>query len=260
MPERLSARGDRRFEMTTPQAAPPKPTISEVRLNVLHVQVPKTEREHVAKIWNHVNENPLDSDTLLRLNRNGVRVGIGRLEWWDAIKTSLDTIDGMRVSELDPIRLSPNYRLGFDIDRAPREQTIFVVGDDGILTGSTFQQCRNVLCTSYVCDARRDDRVLLTVMPEVRQRLEGWQWVSTPEGMAQVPKDNIFALMPAGFTIPIETGQFLVLAPNERAEYFGLVGGRFLTEDIDGRRYDSIIFMTLEFTNVDADRLNSSRR
>jgi hypothetical protein len=58
----------------------------------------------------------------------------------------------------------------------------------------------------------------------------------------------------------MESGQFLLLAPNDRAEYFGLVGGRFLTEEIDGRRYDSFIFVTLDFTNVDADRIHTIRR
>ncbi|MBL8878969.1 MAG: hypothetical protein JNG88_07595 [Phycisphaerales bacterium] len=259
-PDRLAARPEHRPEMTAPTAAAPRAGIREVRLNVLHVQVPQSERERSANIWNHVDENPLGSEALLRLSRNGVRIGVGRLDWWDAIKTSLDAIEGVRVSEFDPIRLQPNFRLGFDIDRTPREQTIFVVADDGILTGSTFQQCRNVLCLSYVTDVRRDDRIQLTLMPEVRQRLDGWQWVTTPEGVAQLPKDNIFSLTPAGFTVPLEAGQFLALAPNDRSEYFGLVGGRFLTEEIDGRRYDSMIFMTVDFTNADADRNNPIRR
>lgn len=258
--DRRSIPRERRSQMSAPAVAPPRPAISEVRLVVLHVQVPCSERERTEKIWNHVDENPLDSETLLRLKRNGVRVGVGRLDWWDAIKTGLDTIEGVRVTELDPVRLFPNYRLGFDIDRAPHEQTIFVVGEDGILTGSTFQQSRNVLCAYYVADPRRDDRVMLSVVPEVRQRLEGWQWISTPEGVAQIPRDNIFALLPAGFTLPMESGQFLLLAPNDRADYFGLVGGRFLTEEIDGRRYDSFIFATLDFTNVDADRIHTIRR
>lgn len=259
-PERLATRPERRPEMTAPTAAPPRSGINEVRLNVLHVQVPRSERERAEKIWNHVDENPLDSEALLRLSRNGLRLGVGRLDWWDAIKTALDTIEGARVSEFDPIRLQPHFRLGFDIDRSPREQTIFVVADDGILTGSTFQQCRNVLCISYVADMRRDDRILLTLMPEVRQRLDGWQWVTTPDGVAQLPKDNTFSLTPAGFTLPLEAGQFLTLAPNDRAEYFGLVGGRFLTEEIEGRRYDSFIFMTVDFVNSDADRNNPIRR
>ncbi|MBU0640407.1 MAG: hypothetical protein KKB50_16200 [Planctomycetes bacterium] len=230
-------------EATTPVAAPLRtlPLLNE--LNMLHIQVPRGQRLLAEKVWNHLRENGLDSETQLCLRRNGLRVGIGREQWWDAVKVALDAIEGARINRPDPIQMPPGFPLALELDTGPREQTLFFIDRDGILTGGTWPQSRNVLRVSYSIDPQQTDRVHLIVVPEVRQRLSGWRWIRTEAGLWQVPKHGGRAFPAAGFAVTLDPGEFVLLAPSEKGDLFGIVGGAFLTEERDGQYYDSYVFL-----------------
>ncbi|MGE0479924.1 MAG: hypothetical protein AB7Q17_05565 [Phycisphaerae bacterium] len=247
-PTRPASPGD----PTTP-AVSPAALQRDVRLSVLHVQTPRDHRTRSAKIWAHLQETALDHDTTLRLRRNGLRVGIGRAAWWTAVCAELDAIDGRRVHELPTVKLVPGIPLGFELDESPREQTIFVVEPDGVLSGQTWPDSRNSLSATFRIDAKLADRVHVTIVPEVRQRLSGWRWVRTEAGMMQVPEEGGQQFTAAAFTLPLDPGQFGVIAPTENADLFGLIGSVFLTTEIEGRRYDSYVFVSVDVGTGDGD-------
>lgn len=222
----------------------------DVVLTVLHVQIPRGGREQVQPLWNHLREDFLDGSTVLRLGNNGLRVGIGLAEWWDAVKATIDTTEGVRSVALDPVRVPPNYPLALELDERPREQTLFYMADDGILTGETWPQSRNVLRVSYDVDLANPQRVRLAIVPEVRQRLDGWRWVRSDAGLSQIPNYNGRAFPTAAFVTELEPGQFLLVAPGRQADLFGIVGGAFLSSEEDGRRYDSYVFLRADVNYV----------
>ena len=39
------------------------------------------------------------------------------------------------------------------------------------------------------------------------------------------------------------TNEFLLVAPGDKADVFGLVGGAFLKQSVDGESYDSYVFV-----------------
>lgn len=234
------------------RALPPRLQL-DVVLTVLHVQVPRSARAAAAPLWNHLREDLFDSDTRLRLERNGVRVGIGHSQWWNAVKATIDAIADVRALPLEPVRLPPNYPLALELDAAPREQTLFYAGDDGILTGETWPQSRNVLRLTQELLLDSADRVRLLVVPEVRQRLDGWRWVRTPDGVTREPELRGRAFTAASFVTELEPGEFLVIAPGPLADLYGLLGGAFLMSELDGQRYDSLVFLRADQHHV-ADR------
>lgn len=237
---------------TTP-AVSPAALQRDVRLSVLHVQTPRDQRRRSAKIWAHLQETALDHDTALCLRRNGLRVGIGRAEWWTAVCAELDAIEGRRVHELPTVKLVPGIPLGFELDESPREQTIFVVEPDGVLSGNTWPDSRNSLSATFRIDGKLADRVHVTIVPEVRQRRSGWRWVRTEAGMMQAPEEGGQQFTAAAFTLPLDPGQFGVIAPTENADLFGLIGSVFLTTEIEGRRYDSYVFVSVDVGPGDGD-------
>lgn len=224
------------------------PEVREVRLNILQVQIPSDRRGQAQRVWDHVRETMLDDDTLRTLRRNGFRVGVGHAERWEAIRGTLDAINGRRVREVDPVRLPAGMPLGIELDRAPREQTIFCVERDGILSGNTWTESRNLLRCSFTYDVRNAQRVLLSVVPEVRQRLPGFQWIRSEAGFEQAPRNDGQAFTAVAFTVPLEPGQFLLVGPSEKVEVAGVVGGAFLVEIDDTGRYDSYVFLRPEKT------------
>jgi hypothetical protein len=222
----------------------------DVQFTVLHVQVPCAVREQAEPIWNHLREDVLDSATVLRLRQNGLRVGVSRTEWWDAVKATLDDIEGVRSLALDPVRMPPQYPLALELDREPHDQTLFFMSDDGVLTGETWPQSRNVLRLSYELDLTAAEHVLITLVPEVRQRLEGWRWVRSAAGLTQTPDYSGRTFTAAGFRVTMAPGDFVLVAPSPQAELFGIIGGAFLAREEDGAAYDSYVFLRADVSHV----------
>jgi hypothetical protein len=221
-----------------------------VVLTVLHVQVPRARRLQMEPVWNHLREDVTDNATVLRLQSNGVRIGVGREESWDAVRTTIDAVEGVRTQALDPLRVPANYPLALELDERPREQTLFFVADDGVLTGESWPHSRNVLRVTYELNLTERDHIRLTLVPEVRQRLDGFKWVRTDAGVAQVPNYDGRAFSAAACVLDLEPGEFLAVAPGPRADLFGIVGGALLVRDCDGQRYDSYVFLRADMNHV----------
>lgn len=238
------------FEDTTPvrvdvrQRA--RADMYSVRLRALSVRVPRTERVAAGRVWRLLREDVLGQAARLRLRENGIRVGVGRNAVWGDVKQMLDSIEGVRVSELDPVLLPPGYPLALELDREARDQTLFVMEPDGILSGESWPRSRNALRVAYGLDVQQPERVLLRVVPEVRQRMPGWRWTRTEAGIVQEPKVNGRAFGVAGFSIPVGAKEFVLIAPNERADLYGLIGGAFLCDRVDGDVLDCYLFVRMD--------------
>jgi hypothetical protein len=222
----------------------------DIALSTLHVQTPRVHLNRLEKIWSYVREDALSALETRRLQRNGIRVGIGRDESWAEIEDVLTAIPDVRHVAVPPVRVPPNYPLALELDRGPRAQTLFHVGEDDILTGESWLESRNVLRISYALDLSRVSGLRLMVVPEVRQRREGWKWITTEAGVAQAPHYAGRAFATAGFTVALSPGEFVVIGPNRDAAAYGLLGGAFLTSDADGQRFDSLVFIRADVSNV----------
>lgn len=219
-------------------------------LAVLHVLVPQAREAEVEKIWNFLREDALDADTQLRLRQNGVRVGVGHAQWWEPIKVAMDAIEDHKVTLATPLRVPVGFPLSLELDSEPREQTLFCVGPDGILSGSTWPDSRNVLRVSYAPDPHDAEKVVLFAVPEVHQRRDGWEWVRTESGLWQVPRQSMQTFDAAGFVVTLGPGEFALVAPSANSRIYGLLGRAFLTRECEGQRYGSYVFLRPEARHV----------
>ncbi|MBU0617978.1 MAG: hypothetical protein KKI02_09700 [Planctomycetes bacterium] len=219
-------------------------------LAVLHILVPQDQEAAMEKIWNFLREDALEADTDFRLRQNGLRVGVGHAQWWEPIKAAMEAIEGYKVTPATSLRVPVGLPLSLELDSEPREQTLFYVGPDGILSGGTWPDSRNVLRVTYGPDVQDADRILLLVVPEVHQKQDGWQWLRTEAGLWQVPRQAMQAFDAAGFLLTLGPGEFALLAPSENAQVYGLLGGAFLTRESQGRHYSSYVFLRPEARHV----------
>ena len=219
-------------------------------LAVLHVLIPRAEAAAIEKIWNFLREDPLDAETQQRLRQNGLRVGVGHTQWWEPIKAAIDAIDDHRVTFATPVRVPAGFPLSLELDHEPREQTLFYVGPDGILSGGTWPNSRNVLRVTYAPDMRDIQNVVVYVVPEVHQQQEGWEWVRTESGLWEVPRQAKQTFDAAGFAVTLGPGEFAVVAPSASSGIYGLLGGAFLTRVCEGRQYESYVFLRPEARQI----------
>jgi hypothetical protein len=230
--------------------APPLFQQLDVRLRVLNVRVPQDGRAQAAALWDHLDENALDSATLWRLHCNGLRTGVGRTERWAAVQSVLNDIPGTIVYELQPLRVLPGMPVGLELDTQQRDQTVFYVERDGVVSGDIWPASRRVLRVAYTLDTQQVDRVFLTLVPEIRQT-DGTALSYTEEsGWVRGPRLHGRAFAPAGFALLLRSDEFVVIAPGPKADLFGLVGGAFLTDRVDEKPYDSYVFVRAEVQHV----------
>jgi hypothetical protein len=185
-----------------------------------------------------------------RLRQNGLRVGVGHAQWWEPIKLALEAIEGHQVMFAAPIRAPVGFPLSLELDSGPREQTLFYVGLDGVLSGDTWPESRNVLRLTYGPDPRDADQIMLVAVPEVQQKRDGWEWVRTEAGLWQVPRQAMQSFDAVGFAVTLSPGEFALVAPSEAAQVRGLLGGAFLTRELQGRHYSSYVFLRPEARHV----------
>jgi hypothetical protein len=241
-------------ETETPRGAPPAP-VADTRTNpgplivsALHVRVPQEGLEGVDAIWNHLYEQVLDAQTLLTLRQNGIRVAVGHARFWDAVRAVLDTVEGRRVDDHEPIIVPRGYPLLLELDDHPHPQTLFVFDHNGSLSGATLPAGRNRLRLTAAMTSRERPRAQLFVVPEVGQQRDHPFWLESGEDGDSREKCTTFPS--CGVSVALSEQEFLVLAPADPQRNESLVGGAFLTDEIDGNRYYSYIFIRPEFTRV----------
>lgn len=224
----------------TPTAAPP---VRNVDLSILHVKIPRSAVDRIENIWNHLREDIVDADTSLHLRRNGIRVGSGHTEGWDAIRAIVEAVPEALVNQADPARLPQGIPLDLELDLEPADRTIFYLERDGVLSGANFPQGRKSLKLSQWIDRRHSDRVWITVLPQVRQLNEERRWVQTPAGLVEASGYGGRSYPSVAFSVELSPGEFCVIAAGEKANIAGLIGTIFLTDQTQESPMLSYIFL-----------------
>ncbi|MBN2447631.1 MAG: hypothetical protein JXO22_12935 [Phycisphaerae bacterium] len=224
-----------------------------VSFSIFIVQIPQARRDLAAKVWNYVREDGLDDATTLRLRQNGLRVGVSHEQWWTPIKTAIEAIEGHQSSKPGPWRIPQRYPLFLEMDEQAGERTVFSLGCDGILSGGMWPQSRCALQLTHVLDAVSPNRDVITLVPVVRQMEPGWRRIRAESGMWSLPRYAGRAFPESGFTLGLDPGEFLLVAPSEEATLPNLLGTVFLTRGVDGVPYDRYVFIKPDVMDVDAD-------
>lgn len=223
----------------------------------LHVEIPASEQQLFRTLWSHVREDVLPADVSSRLRANGVRAGVGLVRTWDSVRAALDSAPGRLVHDTPSVALPPRFPVMIELDAEPRDQTLFLVSDEGELRGKTWQASRNVLRLAYLPDAQRDARMLLNVTPTVWQP-EGPDEqdaasISLPEWLGS-PAPRFTPLAEASFTLALSAGEYLLVGPSDNADVPNLLGRTFLTANADGRVVYTLLFLKLEPAYAAASR------
>ncbi len=216
--------------------------VIDLSFNILRIELPVGTVRHSRKIWNHVDELAIDEQLLIRLARNGVRIGSASPESWPAIRAILNAGDAqLNENQVPGLRGLP---LTLEIAPIEGEESIFAYDKTGSLNGRTFKAGRKLLVVDYSFRPELSGAVDMRVSLEVRRDRGYMTWERTTEGIRQVPayKRHIFEDIVVDVLVPPKG--FLVIGPGESASNEFLVGGKFFGLSSGGSQREVIYIIT----------------
>ena len=225
--------------------------VQGVRFQVLRVRAPAGTFSRSEKIWNALNEDVLPMDRRALLVKNGLRVAAASQDVWPQVKAVLDS-ESVEVFT-DQRAVHDGYPLPLLINTQPLEQTLFMIRPDDTMAGARFPQSTMGLRLAYSVPLDAPQSIRLEIMPEVRlpshrpaPTVSEFGWTEHHTVEQSRPLWELACEVTAG------PDQFVVVGPSPSAGTPHLAGTLLLFEQIQGREYESICFITPTLLRVGA--------
>jgi hypothetical protein len=232
----------------------PAPTralmVVQVSFDVLQARVPRGFFSDSGKIWNHLNEEVVPARLSLLLQQNGLRVARGDVNSWPPIKALLDQQGQVETSQ-NQLLMNSGYPLTIELNSLPRDQTLFMLRPDGTLGGASFPQSTNCIRIEYELAPTNASALTVVVTPEVRLPKQPPRLNPDVPGFIDHPiGPPARVLRELGCELEIGPDQFLVVGPSSFVKNPHLVGALFLCDEVEGRRVESVYFITPKVLNT----------
>ncbi|MGD0767972.1 MAG: hypothetical protein ABSB42_07225 [Tepidisphaeraceae bacterium] len=228
--------------MPSSDANPPLIGSGAIFGEIYQFQMPFGANSRDDSFWKLVDEDVVDVPTNLNLNRNGLRVGRGRVADWPDYLKLLIAESAMTLKETKFLT-QPSFddaRLPMSDDILP-EELLFIYDDHG-LTMRSFDDCQNFLSVAFQWAPRKAGTMRLTICPAImawRTRRDYSLSDNPPEGK-YLERLNYYDLH---FCTDVAPGEFLALGTSTATEDPNRVGSRFLTRDGPNQRYEQLLIL-----------------
>jgi hypothetical protein len=214
--------------------------VKAVQFDILQVQAPLGEFSRSQKIWDHLDEQAVGTETQMILQRNGLRVGLGEPESWPPVQAILQSVKRRIVRTLPPS--APNsVSVSLQLNNDPLDQDIWFFRPDRSLAGSSFLGATDVFRITWDFNSDNIEQVVVWLTPEIRQDQSGVTFKATPQGVAPVPVYEGRIFKELACRLVVSPGGYIVLGPGEDVSHVGLLGREFLVTTIDGEPYEMIL-------------------
>lgn len=216
-----------------------------IDLHLFLVQVPQSSDTLSPMLDQLLRVDGVDAGTLQRLERNGMRFGVGPFNAWDRVTAAVDGIEGHLGRRPEALQLPAGLPLYLELDETATSRTVFAVGFDGVLNGSNWSDSEAVLVVTQQADLLDAELVELTLAPGIRQRRQSLEIGSWPK---PVFEEQTFD--EASWSQVLGPDQFIAIWPSPDAALPQLIGAALFTRANEDVRYNSYVFM--RFTYSDA--------
>jgi len=211
-------------------------------LHVVRAEVPVGAVSESYKVWNHLDEQAIGARRLVALKQNGLRVAVGRQEAWGPIKAILDGIPD-RLIYRDAMSLKAGA-ISLEISTGPDDQTVFLFRQNGEMAGYSFLASHNLFQVTALFNEEDPSELILKVVPEIRQDPRKMAWTQKEGRVVRVPVYHGRTFNELAVQVTVPSGRFLVIGPGHEIEAGPLIGRALLTREVEGKRYESIFFLT----------------
>lgn len=240
-------------QAATPDAAPRRAVILQsIDFRILRIRAPLGTFSKSGKIWNPLDEELVSAQMRQLLQKNGLRMGLGKAESWPQIKAILDA---EQVDVVDRHKVVYNgLPLIIDVEYPPRDQTMFLYRPDGTMAGATFPRSTSVLRVEYGVLTTEAGTVMVDVMPEIRltpvdtSPAFDLNW---PQPPPIEPPSRPFRELAVRMTI--RPGEFLTVGPSDAVQKGYLPGSLLLCDEVEGHRFEALYVITPRVVSANGD-------
>ncbi|MEP0843074.1 MAG: hypothetical protein HRF43_10230 [Phycisphaerae bacterium] len=217
-------------------------TILQLHFDVLRTQAPVGTFSQSDKIWNHLDEKVVPAELAAVLQKNGLRIGRGKMSAWHPIKAILDLEKAVQAFQ-NGITLHNGLPLTIELDQRPQDQSPFVYRPDGTLRGLRLTAGMNLLRIEYAIPVTHPDSVLIEMMPETR--LEAPEPRLTVNGWTQRPPvrpSEIFRELSVRMLVGPD--EFVAVGPSSAVTMPHTLGALMLIDQVENQPRESVLFIT----------------
>jgi len=198
-----------------------------ILLDVYQLAVPSRAISQNDEFWKRVDETRVDVGIHDLLDKNGIRIGLGRDLDWRYFKGLLGKYPSSRMSQ----GRTPPGKEGYvelPMRTGVAEQTIFGLDDQGQVWGRSFERCDDLLGVSFIASTHHPGDVIVKVCPIVRglRRYYRVSAITNEETQIELVHPEHLYNMRLEAVIPLN--DFLIVAPSKQARLSTSMGQTFL--------------------------------
>lgn len=224
---------------------PPGDYVLIVRVKLMHVEVPAGTISASERLWSYLDEEIADPDMAATLNRNGFRVGRGRIADWDQLGRLLREMTGQTPQAVEAHTI-PGQAVPVVLQERQDIQTIFTYNLRGELAGRDYPAGDNLLMVA--CRLNPDDpsTVLVHGVPLVRTT-KRYPTYRTRGGMVSFAREpQLVPLEGLEFRVNVPLGHYLAIGPGALSRRQTSAGHHFLVGARTGLPYEKMLVIVPE--------------
>lgn len=223
-----------------------------VRIEMGTIEIPIGQASGSRELWSYLDEEPLSLRAGV-LGRNGMRVGVGRSDIWPDVTRVLEKMTGRKYSST-LIQAQPGKSTPIVLKPLQPIQTIFMYQQDGSLYGADYPPGDNLLTILCTLDPQRLERVLLTATPQIRTTKRVTRLVEEFGITRAVHRPVFFPFREMTFQVPLDSGDFLVIAPGIMSRRPTSLAHHFLTRQKEGMEMESVLILKPQVYQIEYTR------
>jgi hypothetical protein len=230
-----------------PAVTEPNPMLTStgvINVTMYQLQMPFGANSRDDGFWKLVDEDVVDVPTNMNMNRNGLRVGRGRVSDWQDFLKVLDKESAMKLRETQ-YTAQPSFEdAQLDMSEILPEELLFIYDEHG-LTMRSFNDCQNFLSTAFQWAPREPRTIRLTFCPVVKawRTRRDYSLTDNPPSQNYLERENYYDLH---WRADIKPGEFLVIGTSTETQDPNRIGSRFLTRDGPNQRFEEVLIFVGE--------------
>ena len=217
----------------------------QLKLKLAAIEAPIGTISDSEELWSYLDEESIRPLGKAGLGRNGIRVGIGKIDTWDDLASILEDLTGRPFDE-DIKFAELGKPLALRLKKDEPVKTVFVSFDDRSLSGKDYPPGDHVLAVSFSVDPDDRSQVMLTAVPQIHSSYRPLTYEKSPSGYAAVNKPTIFSLFPLAFQLRMPRRDFLLIGPTSEARRPTSAGNNLFVYTREGMQFETVYVLVPE--------------
>ena len=221
------------------------------RARVAIVELPIGMAAASPEIWDHVAQDAIPLARSGNLVENGLRVGIGLPEDWEALSEVLDQLTSQQVLLTEATNL-PDRPLTFRLKGSQPAATVFVVHEDDTVSGRDLPAGEYVLALLCAFDPMDPSVISVTGQPQVHGTQAHAGVVDYGLGPTLGTQRQIIGINLLSFQASVREKGFIVIAPSAESQRRSSVGHQLLVGARGGVPVERLVVILPEIVEIKA--------